>query len=53
EAARRGAETTVGAVARRGRASYLGERAQGYPDPGAVGVVRWLEAVAGSRPNTR
>ena len=50
EAARRGAAATVGAVARRGRASYLGERAQGYPDPGAVAVVRWLEAVAGFRP---
>ncbi len=52
DAAREGARGTVGAVARRGRASYLGERAQGYPDPGAVAVVRWLEAVAGFRPNT-
>lgn len=52
DAAREGARGTVGAVARRGRASYLGERAQGYPDPGAVAVVRWLEAVAGFRPNS-
>lgn len=49
EAARRGAAATVDAVARRGRASYLGERAQGYPDPGAVAVVRWLEALAAFR----
>ncbi|QGF22936.1 dihydroxyacetone kinase family protein [Raineyella fluvialis] len=50
DAARRGAEATVGAVARRGRASYLGERAVGYPDPGAIAVVRWLEAVVTAQP---
>lgn len=44
-AARRGADSTVEGVSRRGRASYLGERSQGHPDPGAVAVVRWLEAV--------
>lgn len=45
EAARTGAEATADMVARRGRASYLGERAVGHRDPGAVAVVLWLEAV--------
>ncbi|SDB80947.1 homodimeric dihydroxyacetone kinase [Raineyella antarctica] len=44
-AARSGADSTVEGVSRRGRASYLGARGQGYPDPGAVAVVRWMEAV--------
>lgn len=44
-AARAGAEGTTAGVARRGRASYLGERGQGHPDPGAVAVVHWMEAV--------
>ncbi len=48
EAAREGAASTVAGIARRGRASYLGARGQGHPDPGAVAVVRWLEAVASS-----
>ena len=47
-AARRGAEATVEGVSRRGRASYLGERGVGHPDPGAVAVVRWMEAVRGA-----
>jgi dihydroxyacetone kinase len=32
-------------TARRGRSSYLGERAVGHPDPGAEAVVVWLDAV--------
>ncbi len=44
-AAKRGAEKTAQMVARRGRASYLGERAIGFADPGAAAVVIWLEAV--------
>ncbi|BBK34394.1 homodimeric dihydroxyacetone kinase [Stella humosa] len=47
EAARQGAEATRHIRARRGRSSYLGERVIGTPDPGAVAVVRWLEALAG------
>lgn len=44
-AAEAGAEKTARMVARRGRASYLGERALGHPDPGAVAVAIWLRAV--------
>ncbi len=40
EAARRGMEATVPLVARRGRASYLGERSAGHQDPGATSA--WL-----------
>ena len=36
EAARRGMEETVPMVARKGRASYLGERSAGHQDPGAT-----------------
>ncbi|CAL9331684.1 PEP-dependent dihydroxyacetone kinase, ADP-binding subunit DhaL [Streptomyces sp. enrichment culture] len=38
-AALAGARATAGIKARRGRASYLGERALGAPDPGATGVA--------------
>src|SRR5699024_587229 len=44
EAARAGANGTVELVARRGRASYLGESVRGTPDPGAVAVALFLEA---------
>jgi triose/dihydroxyacetone kinase / FAD-AMP lyase (cyclizing) len=44
-AARDGAARTADMVARRGRSSYLGNRALGHPDPGAEAVVVWLEAV--------
>jgi dihydroxyacetone kinase phosphoprotein-dependent L subunit len=43
-AAREGAEATVGLVARRGRASYVGEVARGVRDPGAVAVALFFEA---------
>jgi dihydroxyacetone kinase-like protein len=36
EAAREGMEATVPMVARKGRASYLGERSAGHQDPGAT-----------------
>lgn len=45
-AARRGVEETAPSVARRGRAAWLGERAQGHRDPGAVAYLRFLEALA-------
>ena len=45
EAARKGIEETTPSVSRRGRASWLGERAQGHPDPGAVAYLRFLEAL--------
>jgi dihydroxyacetone kinase-like protein len=36
EAAERGMESTIPLVARKGRASYLGERSAGHQDPGAT-----------------
>ncbi|PPJ25537.1 dihydroxyacetone kinase subunit L [Nocardia nova] len=41
-----GALSTAPLRARRGRASYLGERAVGHPDPGAVGVALLLCVLA-------
>lgn len=41
-----GAETTASMMPRLGRASYLGERAVGHPDAGAVAVSLWLEAIS-------
>lgn len=45
EAAKEGAESTVPLVAKKGRASYLGERSAGHKDPGAVSSVFLLEAL--------
>ncbi|MBL8591824.1 MAG: dihydroxyacetone kinase subunit DhaK, partial [Devosia sp.] len=45
-AARTGAERTAAMQPRRGRSSYIGERALGHPDPGAVAIALWLEAAA-------
>jgi phosphoenolpyruvate---glycerone phosphotransferase subunit DhaL len=44
-AARKGIDETTPNVSRRGRAAWLGERAQGHPDPGAVAYLRFLEAL--------
>lgn len=44
EAARRGADSTAALLARRGRASYVGEVARGVLDPGAVAVAIFFEA---------
>ena len=46
EAAGEGAEGTVPLTARRGRASYLGERASGHKDPGAASTHLLLDAAA-------
>jgi dihydroxyacetone kinase len=43
-AARAGAAATAEMVARRGRASYVGEAARGVQDPGAVAVAIFFEA---------
>lgn len=43
-AAETGAAATASMAPRRGRSSYLGDRALGYEDPGAVAVVIWLRA---------
>ncbi|MBB3999501.1 dihydroxyacetone kinase subunit DhaK [Aureimonas pseudogalii] len=45
EAARRGTAATAAIASRRGRSSYLGERAIGTPDPGAEAVLVWLGAL--------
>jgi dihydroxyacetone kinase-like protein len=44
EAAREGMEKTVPMVARKGRASYLGERSAGHQDPGATSSYLLLQA---------
>ena len=46
EAAREGMESTVPMVARKGRASYLGERSAGHQDPGATSSHLLLKTVA-------
>ncbi|WP_437561891.1 dihydroxyacetone kinase subunit DhaL [Sorangium sp. So ce542] len=51
DAARAGAEATVPLIARKGRASYLGERSAGHQDPGATScwlLLRSLAATAGA-----
>ncbi|MEU6633741.1 dihydroxyacetone kinase subunit DhaL [Streptomyces parvus] len=45
-AARAGAEATVPMQARKGRASYLGERSIGHQDPGATSAALLVEALA-------
>ena len=45
-AAEAGAAATAQMFPRRGRSSYLGERAIGHPDPGAAAVAIWLRAAA-------
>jgi dihydroxyacetone kinase-like protein len=44
EAARKGRDATVPLVARKGRASYLGERSAGHQDPGATSTALLLDA---------
>ncbi|MFC4855762.1 dihydroxyacetone kinase subunit DhaL [Actinophytocola glycyrrhizae] len=46
DAAAAGADTTVPLVARKGRASYLGERSAGHMDPGARSTSLLLRAFA-------
>ncbi|MDC0743812.1 dihydroxyacetone kinase subunit DhaL [Polyangium mundeleinium] len=46
EAARQGAEATIPLVARKGRASYLGERSAGHQDPGATSMWLLLQSLA-------
>jgi len=47
-AARAGAESTAALRPSLGRSSYLGDRAVGVPDPGAVAIAIELEAIAAS-----
>lgn len=46
DAAAEGVRATAGMLPRRGRASYLGERTLGHPDPGAEAVAVVLDALA-------
>jgi phosphoenolpyruvate---glycerone phosphotransferase subunit DhaL len=46
DAARQGMESTVPMVARKGRASYLGERSAGHQDPGATSSHLLLKTAA-------
>src|SRR6185312_12321383 len=48
EAADRGRDATVPLQARKGRASYLGERSVGHQDPGATSAALLLGAAAGT-----
>jgi dihydroxyacetone kinase-like protein len=45
-AARAGADATAELIARRGRASYVGEAARGVRDPGAEAVAMFFEAAS-------
>ena len=46
DAAEAGAEATIPLVARKGRASYLGERSAGHMDPGARSTTLLLRTFA-------
>ncbi len=46
EAARIGMQATIPLVARKGRASYLGERSAGHQDPGATSMYLLLDAAS-------
>lgn len=46
QAAAEGAEATIPLVARKGRASYLGERSRGHKDPGAASFAYCMAAIA-------
>ncbi|WP_112248489.1 dihydroxyacetone kinase subunit DhaL [Kribbella monticola] len=46
EAAAKGRDATTPLVARKGRASYLGERSVGHQDPGATSTTLLLESAA-------
>jgi dihydroxyacetone kinase-like protein len=48
EAAKRGMESTIPLLARKGRASYLGERSIGHQDPGATSTYLILKSLLDS-----
>ena len=45
QAAEAGVRATIPMIPKRGRASYLADRAVGHPDPGASAVAIWLGAL--------
>jgi dihydroxyacetone kinase-like protein len=46
QAALQGSDATIPLIARKGRASYLGERARGHRDPGSLSTALLFEAAA-------
>jgi len=46
DAAEEGARATIPLVARKGRASYLGERSAGHQDPGATSSAHLVRCAA-------
>lgn len=50
-ASAQGAKATASMTPKRGRSSYIGDRAIGTADPGAVAVSIWLKAVTDSLPD--
>jgi dihydroxyacetone kinase-like protein len=50
EAAAKGRDDTIPLVARKGRASYLGERSAGHQDPGATSTTMLVESAAATLP---
>jgi dihydroxyacetone kinase-like protein len=50
EAAARGRDSVTPVVARRGRASYLGERSAGHQDPGATSATMLVECASTALP---
>ena len=46
DAAEEGMRATIPLVARKGRASYLGERSSGHQDPGATSSALMMRAAA-------
>lgn len=46
KAAKAGSDSTVGLIARKGRASYLGERSIGHRDAGSYGIYVIAKAIA-------
>ncbi len=51
EAAAEGREATTALEARKGRASYLGERSKGHTDPGAASATMLVEALPPRTPS--
>jgi dihydroxyacetone kinase-like protein len=49
-AAEEGCAATIPLVARKGRASYLGQRSAGHQDPGATSTALMLRSAADSLP---
>jgi phosphoenolpyruvate---glycerone phosphotransferase subunit DhaL len=52
EAAKKGAESTVGMLARFGRATALGERVRAAQDPGATSVFLFLDSLTSAAEQT-